>query len=1114
MDEGDAVTLDILPQKAPVGNVYDDIKMIMRYYSHMNRLSLPFLLTFSSLALSQSNQSTLTGFVTDPSGAFLPRVSITIRESRTGLVWNTAASSSGSFTQPLLPPGLYSVSFSAEGFAPVKRNAVELPAQSTVRLDTQLSLATAKQSLQLSAEPPLLQTDRSDLSRSLTTRQLLELPLATRNFQELASILPGVTPSSDVSTPLQNPMDTRAYQANGQLRSSNNSMLDGIDNNDPLIGVTINVPPVEAIAEVNIALGNFAADLGRAGGAVSSVVTQSGTNSLHGALYEFHQNDRSRARNFFNAAPQPKPNLTRNQYGAAAGGPLKADRTFLFGFYQGFLQRQAQTTTTTVPVSEWRTGNFSRVPALNLFDPATGTRDGLGRTPFPANALPPSRIHPVAGAILPALITPNITNQLENNLINNVPSRTRGHQFGLKADHRLSPKTFGFLKYDHGRFATRNSAALGDILGDGAESAVRTHTAILNLTHTLRPNLLTETRLGFSRYRSNVDGINADQPFSRQFGIADPSPTSLSQRGLARVAITGMAPLGANFIYPIVSTDNIFNASSSWTALLSRHTLKFGTDLRRFRGDRLQATGLNLGPRGLFNFNPGPTQLRNGPALGPNGNFGNSFAAFLLGAADQTSRTYLTVTPTNRQWNSFLYANDSFQVSRRITLDLGLRWELYTPVVPRYAGGASNYDPVANSLLIAGVGSTGMSTGVRTDWNNFAPRLGFAWRLQDSLVLRGGYGVSYFTGINGYTGGTLSTQFPVVGNLQVGNTNDFIVDGNLSTIPGIPSVPIPPSGVLTPAPNQALFHIPFDNQYPYVQSFHLTVQKRLPWQSVVDMAYVGTLGRRLPLQYDLNAAASGSGNAGRPLFAAFGRSATTNARAYIANNHYHSLQLNWNRRFRAGLFLNAAYTWSKALEAGVVTSHVDFRRNYGPASYDRTQILNLTHLYELPFGPGKPFARQGWSAAVFGGWQLNGIFRVATGLPGTIVANATACNCPGNGNFADHLAPVTYPGGIGRGEFWFSRESFAVPGANRFGNGATGNIRGPGFRNYDFSVFRRFRLAERFSLEFRTEAFNLSNTPRFALPERNINSANFGQILATLDGAGERQVQFALRLAF
>ncbi|MFN9459524.1 MAG: hypothetical protein ACK6D7_19430, partial [Acidobacteriota bacterium] len=214
------------------------------------------------------------------------------------------------------------------------------------------------------------------------------------------------------------------------------------------------------------------------------------------------------------------------------------------------------------------------------------------------------------------------------------------------------------------------------------------------------------------------------------------------------------------------------------------------------------------------------------------------------------------------------------------------------------------------------------------------------------------------------------------------------------------------------------------------------------------------------------------------------------------------------------LFLNAAYTWSKAMESGVVTSHIDFRRNYGPASYDRAHMFNLTHLYELPFGKGKRWATAGPVAALLGGWQLNGILRMVSGLPGTITANATACNCPGNGNFADHIAPVQYPGGIGRGQFWFTRESFAVPGANRFGNGATSNIRGPGFRNYDFSLFRRVTLRDRYSVEFRTEAFNLSNTPRFALPERNINSANFGQVLATLDGGGERQVQFGLRFSF
>jgi hypothetical protein len=1077
------------------------------------RTCLLYLAAGASL-LAQTANSTLTGYITDPSGSAAPNATVDFFESRTGQRWSTKSNDSGSFTQPYLPAGNYKVQITAPGFAVYSVKSVEVPANTTIRIDVAMKLATTQESIEVNAEQAQLQTDRSDLSRSLPAKQLLELPLATRNYQELASILPGVTPTSNVSTTLQNPMDTRAYQANGQLRSSNNSMIDGTDNNDPLIGVTINVPPVEAISEVNMMLGNFTADFGRSGGAVSSVVTRSGTNSPHGSLYEFHQNDRLRARNFFNVAPQPKPNLTRNQYGATLGGPLVKDRTFLFGFYQGFLQRQAQTTTTTVPDPAWRTGDFSRTPQLNLFDPATGNRDGTGRTPFAGNIIPASRIHPVSRAIVPELVQPNQPGALESNLINNVPSRVRGHQFGIKADHRFNERSFGFIKYDRGSFATKNSAAIGDILGDGAESTVATHTAIANLTFTVTPKLLTENRLGFNRYRSQVEGINANEELSRRFGIGDPTPTSLSQRGLARIAITGMAVLGANFIYPIVSTDNIFNASSSWTWIAAKHTVKFGGDIRRFRGDRLQATGLNLGPRGLFNFNPGPTQLRNGPALGPNGNFGNSFAAFLLGAADQTSRTYLTVTPTNRQWNHFLYANDTIQVTRKLTIDLGLRWELYTPVVPRQAGGASNYDPDTNSLLVAGVGQVGMSTGIIQDNNNFAPRLGFAYRARESFVVRGGYGISYFTGINGYTGGTLSTQFPVVGNIQVGNTNDFIVDGNLSSIPGIPSVPIPSNGILNPAPNQAFFHIPFNNRYPYVQSFHLTLQKRLPWQSVVDVAYVGTLGRRLPVQYDLNAALPGTGTNGRPLFQRFGRSATTNARAYAVNNNFHSLQANWNRRFAKGLFLNAAYTWSKAMESGVVTSHVDFRRNYGPASYDRTHMFNLAHLYELPFGKGKRWATTGPAAALLGGWQLNGILRMVTGLPGTVTANATACNCPGNGNFADHISPVSYPRGIGRGQFWFTRESFAVPGANRFGNGATGNIRGPGFRNYDFSLFRRVTLRERYSLEFRAEAFNLSNTPRFALPERNINSANFGQILATLDDSGERQLQFGLRFSF
>lgn len=1084
----------------------------------MNYWKLFFFLFSIAVSLDcplwgQAVTGSIVGLVADPQGASVANATITATQRSTGVKRAVMSDEDGLYTLSFLAPGSYDLTITAPGFRTWQRTGVLVEISATARVDAQLVLGQQSEVIQVSGEPPLLQTERADLVRSFTSAVAVNLPLPGRNVYELASLLPGVTPTSSISTTLQNPMGGRAFQANGQLRSSNNQQLDGVDNNDPLIGVTINVPPVEMVEEISYSTGSFSAESGRAGGAVVNVRTRGGTNELHGSLFAFNQVDRLRARNFFNTVDQPKPNYLRNQFGGTVGGPIRKDRTFYFGSFQGIAQRQGNTRTATVPVGEWRRGDFAGVPGLNLYDPATGSANGTGRQLFPGNRIPVSRFHPVATRLLPDLRSPNLTG-LQANLIDNVLSRITGRQFGTRVDHRLNDSSSLFVKYDQSRFAVENDAILGRAIGEGAESSVITHTAVLSAVTSFGSSLIAENRFGFNRYRSNVEGFNADENLSAKYGIGNPNPDRLSTRGLARIAIAGMPPIGAQFIYPILNTDNIFNLSSNWTKLLGRHTIKFGGDLRRLRLDRLQATGLNLGPRGLFNFNPGTTALRGGPALGPFGQFGNSFAAFLLGAPDQTSRTFLTVTPTNRQWNVFGYVNDTWQIGRKLTIDLGIRWELYSPVVPRHAGGASNYDPSTNSLLVAGVGDTGMSTGVVTDWNNWAPRFGFAYRASERLVVRGGYGISYFTGINGFTGGTLSTQFPVVGNIQVGNQNDFTVDGTFDAIPAIPPTPIPPNGVISPAPNQAFFHVPFNNRYPYVQSYNLTVQGNLGAGFVADVAYVGTLGRKLPVQIDLNAAAPGTGVAGRPLNRLFGRTATTNERSYRANNNYHGLQASLLRRFRNGLFLQGSYTYSKAMEEGVITSHVDISRNYGPASYDRTQMFSLAHVYELPFGLRRRWLQTGPGAWLAGGWQWNGIFRTVTGLPFTASADATPCNCPGNGNFADAIAPIRYPRAIGRGGFWFDPAAFAVPGPNRFGNAGAGTIRGPGFTTYDMSVFRQFPIGERVRIEFRAEAFNLTNTPLFGAPERNVNSANFGQILTTLDGAGERQLQFALRLVF
>jgi hypothetical protein len=355
--------------------------------------------------------------------------------------------------------------------------------------------------------------------------------------------------------------------------------------------------------------------------------------------------------------------------------------------------------------------------------------------------------------------------------------------------------------------------------------------------------------------------------------------------------------------------------------------------------------------------------------------------------------------------------------------------------------------------------------------------------------------------------------------VQQGNTGDFIVDGTLSSLPVVQFVDIPTNGRITPAPNQAFFVIPSRNRLPYVQNFNLTYQRELLNGVTLEAGYVGALGRQLPFNRALNAAAPGTGSAGRPFNVLFGHTADVSLRANGVNSNYNSLQVNLAKRYSQGLTFTLAYTYSKSLDVGNdqpgFTNNLDLKRQYGPSGFDRTHMLTASHLVEMPFGKGKRFLGQNRAAGmILGGWQLNGIFRLATGTPFTASADATSCNCPGNGQFADAIAPVTYLGGVGPGQPWFSTSSFALPGPNRFGSAGRNTIRGPRLTNYDVSVFRVFPFSERFRLEYRVEFYNLTNTPHFSNPSGSASSATFGIISSTLSGYGNRQVQMALRLKF
>jgi hypothetical protein len=1069
-------------------------------------------------AWGQAVSATLVGTVTDSSGAMVPNATVTASEVRTGVSRKTNTTGDGVYTLPYLTPGQYKVEIEHAGFKKFLRDDLAIAVSATVRVDATLEPGNVTESVTVTSEAAVLQTDRAEVARNFETKKVVELPLANRSFQALAGLVAGVTPPTVDFTQLEDPQGTTFFRANGQGNSSNNTMVDGVDNTNPTLGLSIYLPSAEVVEEVHVTTSNYNAEFGRAGGAVVNVATRGGTNQLHGSLWEFHRSTNLQARNFFNVVPRPKPTYIRNEFGAAVGGPIVKNKTFYYAAYQGRYLRQASNSINSVPVDAWKQGDFSAVPGLTLFDPATGDpATGRNRTPFANNIIPPARFYPVSQKITPLIIAPNSPGYT-NNLNLNIPFSYDGNSYDGRVDQNFTQSTKMFVKFNTALYKITQQAPLGEKIGDGTQGNDYTVTASVNLTHGFGPTLLTEARVGYNRYYTNVTGLNMIPNFNQDVGIQNPNPDAISTLGLARIGISGMPGIGTSTNYPLINADNLFTFVNTWSKIRGRHSFKWGGEIHRNRMDRFQPQGLNLGPRGQFLFNPGTTALPGGPGLGTFGTFGNSFAAYLLGAVDQTSRTYMPITPTNRQTQAFFFFQDTYQLSPKLTLDIGLRYEVYTTVKPRYAGGASNYEPTSNSLIVAGIGDIGLSTNVNYDPNNWAPRFGLTWRMTNKSVVRMGYGISYWTGRFGFTGGTLSTQFPTIYNVQQGATGDFIVDGSFNSLPVVPFIQIPSNGRIAPAPNQAFFVVPQINQIPEVQSYNVTYQREILWGMSFDISYVGNLGRQLPYNLSLNAAPAGAGLAGKPFNLQFGRTADVSLRADGVNSNYNALQANLTKRFAAGLTFTAAYTYSKSMDYGSdqasFTDNTNIKRHYAPSNYDRAQMWVVSNTYELPFGKGKKWATSGPMSYVLGAWQLNGIFRAVTGTPFTISADATPCNCPGNGNFADVLGPTTILHGAGPGQKWFDVTPFAAPGPNRFGTGGRNIVRGPSLINYDFSVFKQFPITERFKLEFRAEFYNLTNSPHFGTPSGNVNSGNFGEISSTMGGYGNREIQFALRLVF
>lgn len=1084
-------------------------------------------LVLSFAAWSQALNGTLVGTITDASGALVPNAKISVLETNTNLSRSSTTNDSGNFTFGNLPQGRYTVTIEQTGFRKALRENVEVTINSTVRVDFQLQPGQISEQVTITAELPALQTDRTDTGRKLDSRQVAELPLTqNRNFQGLVNLVPGAARAQRNHSEFFNSNDSLQSRVNGQARLANNIQFEGVDNNHRTGLLTVYVPPAEAIQTVDITTSNYEAELGRAGGAVINVALKSGTNELHGSLYEFNRVSKLAARRTDLLA---KPPITYNYYGGTIGGAIIKNKTFFFGDYLGIRDRLGKGHRTTVPTADFRNGNLSASPTI-IYDPTTGDPTGANRQPFAGNIIPAASISAISRRINSLIPTPTSSNVSGVNFEGSTVRSKDIDGFDSKVDHNLTANHRISVRYSFQRakltdpalasYGAAGGPANGGFAGTGT---TKTQSAAFNYTGVLSPTLITEFRVGLSRYRNDAYASDYGTKASDDVGIRGVNISDLTS-GLTNIDISGYSNpvVGYSLSLPWIRFETNWNFVNNWTKTLGNHTLKFGFDYRFNRDGLLQTQVYSL--RGQYRFRTGQTG-RNGDS---NQGFANAYAAFLLDLPNDYGRDLLSAFPEYVQFPLFTYIQDKWQVSPKLTVDIGVRHELYPPATPRQRGGFSNYDIATNSLIVAGVGNNPSNLGRKTYYTNFAPRLGISYRFNEKTVIRSGYGISFIP----YPDNRYAYNFPVRQNNAFNPANSFVAAGRMAD--GLPAplpFTIPQDGIIKNAPNQNYEVIPLDYREGYIQSYNLAVQRSLPKNFALDVAYVGNKGTRVAQQFNANGGMIlGAGRDGRPLWSTFRRDTDTNISFIGTSTNYNSLQTKLDRRFSGGFQLTTAYTWSKAIDYsqdnGGFAYLINSRRSRAVADFDRRHMFNQSYVWELPFGKGKKLATNGVAAQVFGGWQVTGILTLMSGSAMNISAPNATLNAPGNSNNPNYVGSGSLPvsGTInfratGRNlPTWFDINAFAAPAPNTFGNVGRNAFYGPGFYNLDASLFRRFKFRERLTFEVRAESFNFTNTPQYPNPDGGFGNATFGQItnagIGNSADGGSRQMQFGLRILF
>jgi len=1088
----------------------------MRYRGGIVEVFCASLLILA-LAISAGAQATtadIVGTVTDTSGGAVPGAAVTVINLGTNARFSAPTDSAGDYAVSLLPPGRYAVRVEHSGFKAFTATDLTLDVSDRRRVDAQLTVGEVSEAVEVVAQAVALQTDSSTVSSVVPSKAMQDLPLNGRNFIALAQSVAGANegpPNSEASG--LRPDDRRQstqISVNAQGSQVNFQMIDGIDNNERFIGNIGVRPSVDGVEEIRVQTNVYTAEVGRTAGAVIDLVTKSGTNSFHGSLFEFLRNDKLDANDFFaNAASKPLPEFRQNQFGGSVGGPIVKDKTFFFVDYEGLRFVKGLVYTSEIPTPAEISGDFSATPGI--YDPTSSTVATTPRTPFPGNKIPQSMFNPIAVKYLATIPTPTSPG-LANNFINTSTQTYNMHTGDARIDHHFNDANSFFGRFTANNLNTFFPGSLPEVNGvfnagnanlssgpfTGVDDGVQLH-----YIHTIRHNLLSELSASYLRFNNDQEPMNSATPPSKM-GIlgADNSVT------LTQITLSPYVTLGDASFVPTHRTANNYQYEGSMTWVRGPHTIKWGAGVVfRQEADHRPPTG------GSFSFS---NQATNNPA-GGGVNAGDAVASFLLGyPTGGGSRSYNLATLMQSYHEPHGFIQDDWRATRWLTVNMGLRYDILGLPTDRF-NQEVNFNLSTGLFVYANDNGINSHAGVVTNTGDIGPRIGFAATLGHNMVVRGGYGISYWPGTTGtqYLGvgqrTSMSTPALPINNVISGLPPTIFLANGFAQVIALPAyAPLANSGV-----SGTNFHLPDSS----AQQFNLVLEKSVAGY-LFSAGYVGLLGRHLAVQnFPLNNAPPGSGaiQQRRPYYGQFPSITSINLFEAIGVEAYNALQVNLTRRFSKGLSFNTNFTWSKcltdAIQVGQSNSSYlelpDIRHNdYARCDNDIQKRWALSGNYEIPFGS----SLKGVGKQLAAGWQVNVLAAYQSGLPFTVYNNSALSNT-GAANDRPNLVgvPMAGPHTVSQ---WFNIAAFQAQTVYTIGNEGRNLLTGPPSRHLDLSFSKIFTLSERFRLQFRAEGFNVTNTANFALPNSAINTPGFGSITALQYLATPRQIQFAIKLLF